>query len=391
MKTLFLFLLLCSQALAANYYLVTQPLTVYTDSSGKPLQNGYIYFGAINQNPQTVPITMTWDAAGQIPAVQPLRTINGYIARQGTPANIYAPSAYSISVQNSLGALIFNNPNSLVLSPQTAGSIGLVDAGNYYPGNTNVEAAFQVLGPLIAQVAAAFANNQFVPTGTMVPYAGITTAPTGWLIVDGLTIGNASSGAGGADGIHNSAATAALFTLLWNSTADNPTFLQIQDSGGSGSTRGASASVDYGLNKRLPLPDAHGRVFAGVGGTRITVAGGNFDGTLPFNTGGLQNHALVLAELANHNHTATVTDPGHTHTFTGIAHSHSIPSAPVAGSAFSTSGATSGGSSTTGSTTAGGTNASSTTGITVANTAAGSGTAHTILQPTIVSTMIIKL
>jgi len=188
MKTLLLFLYLATAATAANYYLVTQPLTAYTDSQGRPLQNGYIYFGVVNQNPITNPITMTWDAAGTIPAAQPLRTTNGYISRYGTPANIYAPSAYSIAVQDSTGSLVFNNPNSLVLSPQTAGSIGLVDAGNYYPGNENVESAFQVLGPLIAQIANAFSTNQFVPTGTMVPYCG-ATAPPGYVAADGNTIG----------------------------------------------------------------------------------------------------------------------------------------------------------------------------------------------------------
>jgi hypothetical protein len=38
---------------------------------------------------QTAPVTVYWDAAGTIPAAQPLRTVNGYIMRGGTPANVF--------------------------------------------------------------------------------------------------------------------------------------------------------------------------------------------------------------------------------------------------------------------------------------------------------------
>lgn len=68
---------------------------VFTDRSGKPLENGYVYFGQPNQNPITAPITVYWDAAGTQPAVQPLRTVNGYIMRSGTPANVFINTAYS--------------------------------------------------------------------------------------------------------------------------------------------------------------------------------------------------------------------------------------------------------------------------------------------------------
>lgn len=66
------------------------------------------------------------------------------------------------------------------------------------------------------------------------------------------------------------------------------------------------------------LPDLRGRAAYGqdqnVGGlaNRITVAGGNFDGTVIGNAGGLQNHTQTIGELATHNH--GITDPGHVHT-----------------------------------------------------------------------------
>lgn len=74
---------------------VEQPFKTYTDLDGKPLDNGYVHFGEPNQNPITKPITVFWDPEGTQPALQPLRTINGYIMRAGTPANVFYDGAYS--------------------------------------------------------------------------------------------------------------------------------------------------------------------------------------------------------------------------------------------------------------------------------------------------------
>lgn len=80
---------------------------VFTNSQGKPLENGYVYFGVANQNPITSPISVYWDAAGTQPATQPLRTVNGYIHRSGTPANLFVGVAYSQLVQDSRGRQVF--------------------------------------------------------------------------------------------------------------------------------------------------------------------------------------------------------------------------------------------------------------------------------------------
>lgn len=74
---------------------VETPFKIYTGLDGKPLQNGYVWFGLPNQDPVTNPVTVYWDADGEIPAVQPLRTVNGYIMRAGTPANVFVDGAYS--------------------------------------------------------------------------------------------------------------------------------------------------------------------------------------------------------------------------------------------------------------------------------------------------------
>lgn len=80
-----------------------------------------------------------------------------------------------------------------------------------------------------------------------------------WLLGDGRTIGNAaSSGADVADDTMED-----LFAKLWDNTADDPTVLVIQDSGGTPTTRGANAAADWAANKRMPIWDIRGR---GTGG-----------------------------------------------------------------------------------------------------------------------------
>lgn len=86
---------------------VESPFKVYTGRDGKPLNNGYVYFGVANQNPVTAPITVYWDLAGTQPALQPLRTENGYIVHAGTPANVFCDVDYSELVNDSRGRRVF--------------------------------------------------------------------------------------------------------------------------------------------------------------------------------------------------------------------------------------------------------------------------------------------
>jgi hypothetical protein len=82
------------------------PFPQYFDLAGDPLQGGYLYFGVAGGNPETAPITVYWDAAGTQPAAQPVRTINGYASRAGTPAHVYADSNYSLMVRDSQGKTV---------------------------------------------------------------------------------------------------------------------------------------------------------------------------------------------------------------------------------------------------------------------------------------------
>lgn len=105
-----------------------------------------------------------------------------------------------------------------------------------------------------------------LPTGSEIGFWG-SVAPAGYVLASGRTIGNAASG--GTE--RANADTEALFTLLWNSTAQAE--LPIQTSAGGASTRGASAAVDFAANKRMPLPDLRGRVGVGKDDMGGTLAG----------------------------------------------------------------------------------------------------------------------
>lgn len=86
---------------------VEQPFKTYTGLDGKPLDNGYVYFGLPDQDPTTHPVTVYWDAAGTLPAAQPLRTLSGYIMNGGSPANVFFDDSYSVLVKDAKGRQVF--------------------------------------------------------------------------------------------------------------------------------------------------------------------------------------------------------------------------------------------------------------------------------------------
>lgn len=91
---------------------INPPFPVFPDTDGQPLEDGYIWIGVAGLNPLTNPIVVYWDAALTLPAGQPVRTINGFPSRAGTPARLYANSDYSIQVQNKNGSLVYSSSNA---------------------------------------------------------------------------------------------------------------------------------------------------------------------------------------------------------------------------------------------------------------------------------------
>jgi hypothetical protein len=90
---------------------IQPPYPAFAGTDGLPLENGYIWVGTVNLNPQVNPIAVFWDSALTIPAAQPIRTINGYPVYQGSPSRFYAGSDYSIQVLDSKGSLVYTSLN----------------------------------------------------------------------------------------------------------------------------------------------------------------------------------------------------------------------------------------------------------------------------------------
>ena len=132
---------------------ITSPLPQFFDLDGAPLTGGALYFGAANDNPETNPQTVYWDAALTQPAAQPVATRNGYAMRAGNVAIVYAPTDYSLTVKDSRGRQVLYAANSEEFSAASqvlalkalyasnaagegASLVGVQDAAGNYPGAT---------------------------------------------------------------------------------------------------------------------------------------------------------------------------------------------------------------------------------------------------------------
>lgn len=148
---------------------------IFTETDGLPLENGYIWIGTANLDPQGNPINVYWDAALTIAAPQPIRTINGYPSRNGTPGRLYVNSDYSIRVQNSKGSLVYSAPeateriSSNLVSFQQAGTGAVIrDAQgkmresfsilDFIPSGTDTSAV-DCTAYIQAAINAAYANS----------------------------------------------------------------------------------------------------------------------------------------------------------------------------------------------------------------------------------------
>ena len=94
--------------------IVSSPYEVFQDTSGQPLESGYIYVGTANLDAEANPVQVYFDRSLTIPAAQPIRTLGGFPVNSGTAAKIYVSGDYSIKVRDKTQSLVFS---SLTSSP----------------------------------------------------------------------------------------------------------------------------------------------------------------------------------------------------------------------------------------------------------------------------------
>jgi microcystin-dependent protein len=194
---------------------------------------------------------------------------------------------------------------------------------------------------------------------------------SGWVRMNGRTIGSATSGATE----RANADAQALFNFLWTTDAN------LAVSGG----RGANAAADWAANKTIALPDVRGRSMSGLddmGNTDSTRLSGSLLTSCRLAlgcTGGESAHALLAGEIPPIGSTGSANvNSAATNVLTGTVTTTLISGgtgAPFQGMTATTAGS--------------GTLAS--TGTVSVTTNGTNGTAHNNMQPTILITYYIKL
>lgn len=123
--------------------LVTNPVPIFLDSTGAPLQGGSIYVGLPNTDPTKNPIDIFQDAGLSIPFPQPINTTNGLPTLQGSPRQIFLgadATTYSIAVFDSAGNMVQSLPSvEPTASVVAAGNMNLdtfVAATDFVAGTT---------------------------------------------------------------------------------------------------------------------------------------------------------------------------------------------------------------------------------------------------------------
>ena len=247
------------------------------DNSGRKASGAKAYFYSAGT---TTPLVVYQDALATTPHANPV-----VADANGRFAAVYIPyGSYKEIVTDSGGAQLWSNDNIPNVDPAT-GSGGGGGGDTFATGD--IKARFD------------------------------TTTETGWVRLNGNTIGSASSGA--SERANDD--TEDLFLHLWNKLTDTEAAVV----GG----RGASAAADWAANKRITLPNGQQRPLIGIdgmGGTAVALIGSSViaNPTRPGATGGSATHTLATTEIPAHSHTGSVsiTDPQHSHGISDPSHVH---------------------------------------------------------------------
>jgi hypothetical protein len=109
---------------------IGSPFEMFTDTSGNPLEDGYLYIGTAGLNPETNPVAVYWDDGLTLAAAQPVRTLNGFPSRGGTASRLYCGTDYSLTVKDKNSVIVFSTLTNPVSSPA---SLNATPVGNVTP------------------------------------------------------------------------------------------------------------------------------------------------------------------------------------------------------------------------------------------------------------------
>lgn len=246
----------------------------------------------------------------QFPQLQSLSTNK---AVDTGSANAYSVALVPALTAHSVGSPIFwqaTNPNTgastfndgagvlpLVNPDGTALGSGTIVANGYYISIADGAGHFQLVSAsneaLSSQGIATVGDMKFRPTSESIP---------GWVVANGLTIGNATSGASGL-------ASATAFALFnWHWTNFSNTQCPVVPSG-----RGSSAAADFAANKTIQVLAWQGMGPIGVdtmGGAATTFLSGvtvqSGSTTVPGSIYGTNSTNVSLAQLPVHTPTGGV-------------------------------------------------------------------------------------
>jgi hypothetical protein len=175
---------------------------IWSEIDGSPLEDGFLYIGIAGLNAESNPQTVYWDGALSVTAAQPIRTLNGYPARSGSPAMMYVAGDFSIVVRDKAGVLIYaslfntysdnfgtmanQNANAVAITGGTITGLSTpLPIGSGGTGGATQSAARTALGlgTIATQAASAVAVTGGTINGTSIgattPAAGTFTDLTG--------------------------------------------------------------------------------------------------------------------------------------------------------------------------------------------------------------------
>ena len=247
--------------------------------------------GAASLTDGFVPLNATPLSAGGVPPFE--QDMNG-ILKQITQSSQWQQAGGTFAYDGAFAASIGGYPSGAILAAAVVGKFWVSISDNNL---TNPDAGGSGWVPFDPNGTATTGDVKWRPT---------TESLAGWIIANGLTIGNAASGATGLA----SATAAALFAWLWNNFSNT----QCPVLGG----RGLNPAADFAANKQITLLDFRGLgifgmdTMAGAGSTFLNgVPFSLGNATTPGSIGGENLHSLVANENGQHAH--PYSDPGHFH------------------------------------------------------------------------------